>query len=78
MQNAVMVLQMLHSLVALQISVCLTGTDAETAGKLADECHRISDEISFFACHNPIPFVEILCKDTKFWLSAYRMVNLFC
>jgi hypothetical protein len=47
-----MLSQVLHALEALQVSVGLSWPYTVTEGKLADECHREADDISFFACHN--------------------------
>ena len=54
MQNAVVVMQVLHALVALQVGVGLSGPYAEAEGELADKCHSETDIVSFFACHNRI------------------------
>ena len=43
---------MFHALESLQIGVGLSGPYAEAEGELTDECHRESDDVSFFASHN--------------------------
>jgi len=46
-----MTLQVIHALEALQISISLVRAHAKMDGKLAYECHCISDEIFLFMCH---------------------------
>ena len=67
-----MLSQVLHALEALQVSVGLSWPYTETEGKLADECHREADDISFFACHNrcwlyvlgaKVANISEICKD---------------
>ena len=47
-----MLSQVFYALETFQVGVGLSGPYAKAEGELADERHRIADDVSFFTCHN--------------------------